>query len=278
MRRGLVFVLLCACGGEPDVPLIPVSSDAVATVDGVGISRLRLIATMDEQGLSRDDALESLISEALLVAEARRRGLTYDHREQRRVMADALAQAVEDSVRPADIAAEDVRVSFEAGRTHQERPESRQITLVSVVGADPATVNTAAEQIHERLRVAPAETLTQARAQPGRGAFTLGVQELNVLPDGTNLATAVFAVSCEPPCVMNDVLLSSGRAEVVRLESVTPAVVLSLEDAEPEVRRQLANALRAQRLIDLLDVSAVVRNEPAIARVATREFEFGETP
>ena len=68
---------------------------------------------MREHSVARDEALEALIDEGLLVAEARRRGFTIDEALTRRAAARELLNEIESALPPSSVSLQAIRAEYD---------------------------------------------------------------------------------------------------------------------------------------------------------------------
>lgn len=268
MLRIVCCLGVIACG-QPEAPVQvdPRSGQVVARVDGETVTAGDVEALATAEGLSAQEALDTLEREALLVAEARRRGVVPDEDAQRRLAVRALLDRMAAESRPEDIPAEEVEVSFEAGRAQGERPEIRQATLLAVRG-DALVARRVARRLLSEMREDADATIASVRSEPQRDGVETTVEEVELNESEAPVAAALFAARCAPPCVLPEIVDDQDRLVVVQLRGVTAPVRLRLEDVEDEIRRQLAIAARARALEEFLASKreGVTLDEDAVAR------------
>ncbi|MEM6956589.1 MAG: hypothetical protein AAF645_12925 [Myxococcota bacterium] len=102
-----MIALLAACGGDGPVP------NAVARVGSHAVVAEDITERARERGLSREAALDSLVEDALLLAEAERRGIAFDERVVRQAAVQHLLDGVAERIPEDTISMEDVRTKYE---------------------------------------------------------------------------------------------------------------------------------------------------------------------
>ena len=246
-----------------------VGGDVVATVDGVPITVSDVERVARGAHLSPREALASLEDRALLAGEAERRGYA-DRPEVRTAGERAMVQAllaleVEDFVTPQSIPEADARERWQSS-TRWNRPERRATTHVLAripEGSGPATVRAAEEIARDAV-----SALRAVEGDPGATAAVVGelrgsardgisvvVEELPPMARDARLEApyvdAMFSLDSEG--VVPHAVRTTYGFHAIIVTDIEPAVAVPFEEAEPEVRAEIATELRRTRVETLIE-------------------------
>lgn len=153
LTRFLLCAFLLSACGTATTEDTPREGERVAEVNGELILTTDVQAWALENEVSRDEALDALISEALLVAEARRRGGRVDRSVTRRAAVQEILSEIEATAALGDVSDEAVRAEYDAA---SER----------VAAGDPNIVMPSFEESVDEIRttLAGRERLAQLQA------------------------------------------------------------------------------------------------------------------
>lgn len=265
-----------------DAPTLAVGTDEVgaefvSTVDGEGISLAEVTAAAELGGLEPREALGQLQEELLLIREARRRGFAGDPVVQRRVLAQATLEAIEEERSPEAVDAAEARRIYDANTEQTQQPARRATRHVLVPVPEGATdADDAQAASRARALLAAAEAAGSPGAffgsiDPREGALGLQlvVESLPALPRRGAVeepyAEAMFRLG-EPGLVPGVVRTSYGW-HVIWVTEATEASTTSFEEAEAEIRGLISQRDRNQALEGTFEDARrdVLRNDEAIA-------------
>ena len=300
-RLAMLLVAAIGCGGHahdggsrgPRVRgSARVGGRVVATVDGVGITVAEAARASGETGRALRESVRLLEDEQLLAAEAQRRGLGRD-RAVRIATDQALVQAllvreVEAAVPESSVTVEEIATAYEAQRARFRRPERRASVhvLARVPPGAEASVDARARDVVVRAIAAiRASADHQAAAlawQPPEGlAFEIRQEQVPAISRDADAAepykAALFAA--RGPGLWPEPVRTVYGWHAIVITQIEPARSDSLEDASPELRREIAIRRRAVRLEELIREIAgrelLERDERAIAAAVARDPETG---
>lgn len=162
-----IALILTACGSA-GVEETQRAGERVADVNGEPILTQDIEAWSLEHAVSRDEALDALIDEALLVSEARRRGQRPDRSVLRRAAVQEILSEIEDEVSPNDVTSDAIRREYDA--TREQMAES-----------DPSVVVPPLEDSTDEIRALLAGRARFARLQTLLQAPTLNEERVSRL-------------------------------------------------------------------------------------------------
>jgi parvulin-like peptidyl-prolyl isomerase len=287
-------------GGEPAVPrdtgpARAATGTVVATVDGVPITADEVRAVMRDRELRAEAALRALEDEALLFAEAERRGHAA-RPEVRQGVEQALAQAllvreVEALVPVESVSDADVAARFTADYGELSPPERRGSSHVLVpLEADASEARAAAAEriageILAELAAAPDPAAAVERyVDAERGAFALTAEAVPPLAAGDAAERAYLDAMFAAPdrgLVPAPVRSGYGWHEIV-VTRIHPARELQLAEIEGPLRERMAAERRLPRLEALLDelgqATSVDLDEARVAALLLADPLAGAAP
>ncbi|MCV0396832.1 MAG: peptidyl-prolyl cis-trans isomerase [Rhizobiaceae bacterium] len=163
---------------------------------------------------------------------------------------------------PAAISAEDVRADYDANRSRYTTPETRRIEQLAF--ADEAAARAAVEKVRSGA------SFEDIVADSGRSMndVVLGTYSKGALPD-QSIADAAFALE---EGEVSDVVEGAFGPVVLRATEIQPEEVKPFEEAEPEIRRDLAIAEASRILLDLHDSYEDARAGGATLEEAARNL------
>lgn len=258
-------MLVAACGRDPSDSVSGPSETGsrigvVARVDGRVVTASEVAARMNADGITAEDALEALIEETLLVAEARRLGLTVTEEDERaidRLMVRSLLRDIEGEITPESMSRQEVRRDFESHADKLQSPERRRSWHIVVKDRTEAG-KALAESILKTVRQADDPRVVYERHAEGREDDTAIEVEAEELPAITMKARierpykeALFAA--ESPGVVDHLIETSHGWHVIVLEEIVPAERRTLEEAEEEIRERLSQKKRFERVVAIID-------------------------
>jgi PPIC-type PPIASE domain len=264
---GIVGMAAVGCGsarrerGEHAHGTARVGGDVISTVDGHPITVGEVQAFANVSGVSPRDALSRLQSEALLAAEAARRGFSRDAdvvEVARRGRVQALLQQQIEAIRATD---QEVAAAYQKqyARFHTQEQRSSVHALVRVrEGATPEDDRAAqleAQDILQSLLAAPAPPagMQQLRRFAGERR-AMSVQRIPPVPrDGGLVKPYLDALySLSAPGIVPDVVRTSFGWHVVVVLQILPATDVTLAEAAPTLRSEIEVEARQQALERLL--------------------------
>lgn len=242
-------------------------ADAVAQVGDQTISREEVEALMSRTGLSPREALEALVQERLLAAEALRRGYGDDPRvlrEARKASAHVLlAEAVEVSAGPSDLPEAEVEQQLDETVRKRALPERRRADhILFQVGKKAAeeeravALRGAREAVAELQQADDVDAVLESYAQMKKyaGRIRVKVESLRPIRRGGPLeqafTEAVFEAASPGP--LREPVETSYGAHAVVVREVLPPVEPDRAALANKVRERLVTKLRRERLEALL--------------------------
>lgn len=264
--RGVIAALLACtlgCAGDSTVVELlmgssEVGGDVVSTVDGTPITVADVTRIVGATGLSAADALARLQEQRLLAREAERRGFG-DHAEVREVTRRALVQ----TLLARDIESEPVpeaaiRKRYEEKKAtfvHGERRYSMHVLTKFKDDAGESEREMAREflqEVIERYSAGdPAKVLSEALALNGKPGIPFEVLAERLPPtehEGKYVKAyedALFALDAPGP--VPEIIETNYGLHAVYLNRIEPALDITLSEATPGLRDELAEEQRRAR-------------------------------
>jgi hypothetical protein len=274
---------LVACeGSEVSAPIVVrdehIVADGIARVGDRPIGAADVALRMEAEDLNAEEALERLIDEELLVQEARRRGITEGHDDERaleRIMVRAMLHDLEADLTPEAVPDEEVREDFEAQREKLELPERRKSWHILVKDTSEAG-RRLAESIEAEVHAANDPRSVFRRYAEGGNAETPPEVRAEDLPPITRRAgieqpykDALFAAESTGP--LDSLVETSYGLHVIVLAEILPSERRTLKDVEGEIRARLSQKKRFERLAKLVQAGEaeglVEYDEKGVARL-----------
>ncbi|KPK15557.1 MAG: hypothetical protein AMJ62_08550 [Myxococcales bacterium SG8_38] len=235
-------------------------NDVVARVDGRVISASEVAARMKADGVSAEEALDTMIDEVLLVAEARRLELSETEEDERaidRLMVRSLLRDIEREITPESISKQEVRRDFESHAEKLQSPERRRSWHIVVKDRSEAG-KALAQSILKRVRRADDPRVVYERyADSGDDDAAIEV-EAEELPAITMKARierpykeALF--SAESPGLLNRLVETSHGWHIVFLQEIVPAERRTIDEVEDEIRERLSQKKRFESVVAIID-------------------------
>ena len=235
-------------------------TDVVARVEGRPISASEVTARMKADGITAEDALEALVEETLLVAEARRLGLEVTEDDERaidRLMVRSLLRDIEREVTPESISKQEVRRDFERHAEKLQSPEQRRSWHIVVKDRSEAG-KALAQSILKKVRQADDPRVVYQRYTEGSEDDTRFEVKAEELPAVTMKARierpykeALFAA--ESPGVVDRLVETSHGWHIIVLEEIVPAERRTIDEVEDEIRERLSQKKRFDSVVAILD-------------------------
>jgi len=277
MRRehtGLAVALLASMACEPqeagnDERLRPGREvDAVVARVGVEVIGASDVADrMQEHGLDRREALDQLIDEAVLVNEARKRGLTESLAQQRaveRVMVRQMLKDFEAELTPERVPEQDVRADFDEHRERFQVPERRESWHILVRDSSEGA-RKVAETIQREVRTArnPREVYERVARGEIESDFAVIAEELPAISRAAGFERAFknALFGAKTLGVVEGPIKTKYGWHVVVITDIVPGATRELEDLEEEIRERLSQKSRYQKVeatIDALQAQGLV--------------------
>ncbi len=284
MRWGVMAVVavLIACSGgsaevqAPERERATLGGDILATADGVGIHRDSITRLAEEHSLDPEEALHRLEDEALLHAEAERRGLAIPNFEVRQAAVQFWLQRFAQT----PVTTEITDAERESARAQLTRVERRRVShlLIPNEGFTPVRQGELASRLHRA--VLGGATLEEARgALPEQEAARVRFEALPPFSRGEQIEApflnAVFAATSVGP-IEERVETSYGQ-HVIFLQEIIEARNPSAEDVETALLERARAAehhrLLQLRLSELSAETGVELREEAITEALARDLE-----
>ena len=309
VRAGIALTLVALIAsalplgcGPGDVPEAPrgepemrgdaeIGGEVVSTVDGAPITLAEVQEQAAGAGSSPAEALRTLQDEALLAAEAARRGYGTGaavRRAGEKALVQALLAEIEAEHPPESFSEQQVRDFFEAHAERFGRPERREAEHV-LVRLPEGTAEGSAED--ERARAVAAAIAGELARSPEAIARYRGLERL----EGFELLTeAVPAVArgqgldagfedplfaAEAPGALPQPARTQYGWHAIVLKRIEPGVEPELAQAEALVREEMAKRARYGALVQLVgrlqEELGVDRREEAIEAALHAEWDLG---
>ncbi len=206
----------------------------------------------------RKELLENVVRFEVLAAEARRRGYGRDPDVQlvakQALVAQFEKQEITDKVRPEDVAAADIEAYYRDHRNDFMRPE--QVRASQILVRDKAKAEAVAREA-KGLAPGNAKGFAELVARHSEDEDSKARQgDLMLLDRSTTrvprqVVDAAFALEKVGEIV--GPVASEAGFHVLRLTERQPAAPRTLAEASPDIRRRLADELRAKRRRELVD-------------------------
>lgn len=235
-------------------------TDVVARVDGRPISASEVTARMKADDITAEEALEGLVEETLLVAEARRLGLEVTEDDERaidRLMVRSLLRDIEREVTPESISKQEVRRDFERHAEKLQSPEQRRSWHIVVKDRSEAG-KAVAQSILKKVRQADDARVVYQRYAEGSEDGSRFDVEAEELPGVTMKARierpykeALFAA--ESPGVVDRLVETSHGWHIIVVEEIVPAERATFDEVEDEIRERLSQKKRFDSVVAILD-------------------------
>jgi hypothetical protein len=306
VRVAALAIGVAACGPSPapvdaaradawTPPIAEVSGSVVATVDGEPIQLSEVEAIVRDTGIAPLEALHRLEEERVLYRRALARAPDTSEADEgaRRAAVQALLRArVEEAIGPDTVTDAELVARYDSMRASFAQPERRASAHVLArvaEGADDAAL-AAAERFTRRViaelstEADPSAAADRYRSEDVEGrSFRIVVEHLppaaRTAPLEAPYLDALFSRST-PGVVPEPARTTSGLHAVV-VSSIEPAFRVSLDEAEPILRRQILAEHRGAAL-DALDRelrarTTVTLDDRVVARVLQAEL-FEDEP
>jgi peptidyl-prolyl cis-trans isomerase C len=206
----------------------------------------------------RKELLENVVRFEVLAAEARRRGYGRDPDVQltakQALVAQFEKQEITDKVRPEDVAPADIEAYYRDHRNDFMRPE--QVRASQILVRNKTRAETVAREA-KALAPGNAKEFAELVARHSEDEDSKARQgDLLLLDRGTTrvakpVVDAAFALEKVGEIV--GPVGSEAGFHILRLTERLPAAPRSLADATPDIRRRIADELRAKRRRELVD-------------------------
>ena len=236
----LALLVLSACRQDERLPAVDLEatragSRVVARVgnDEIGASDIAALAA--SENLSPEDALDRLISEAVLAQEASSRGYAISREGERaaeRLMVRTMLHDLEKEATPEAVTAAEIRADYERYESKYRVPERRRAWHVLVRDAGPEA-KALAEAILKEIRSAPDPRAVFARYQEGRyepKPYDILAEELPAVIQDTTFEKpfqdALFGAKTEGP--LRSVVQTSHGWHAIFVEEILPEDVLTM--------------------------------------------------
>jgi len=268
-----------SCGEEPaagpdatrrpgDRRATPAADRIAALVDGVPITVDDVQGLVDEAdgGVSAAEALDALVQQQLLAAEAERRGFGADDEvdaERRKALARALVELQADGVTVDTLDQEKLRKLYESSIDQfVHGPERRVIHAVALTGKQRLTDEEARRligQVRDAARGATTEERFRAAVRPliaERGKKVLKVEKLPPFHAASKRFAGPFveaAFAVPGPGHLSEPFRTEFGWHVLLVLEELPAADVSYEEAREIIGAEVVPAERKQRIDGLLD-------------------------
>ena len=267
----------CAPGEERAGPESSVSDGGVARVARVGERDIRAAdvrARMELDGLEADAALDSLVTETLLLAAAEKSGLSPDEEASRkadRVMVRTLLRDLEQTNEPSDVPIELVRADFEAHRERYQRPERRAATHLLAKADTPEARRLVADALRRARGADDPVAVFRAAAEDAAGdtAIEVVVEELPLMTPKASIekpfVDALFAAKSTG--LLEDPVKTTYGWHAIYVRDIEAGERRTLKDVERGIRERLAQQARLETLralVSSLETEDLVRYETAV--------------
>ena len=269
---------LGGCDGDTAVRTTPsadsrVVSNPIARVGEGAIGTAQVVARMERDGSTREDALRSLIDEELLVQEARRRGIDRNAKLARatdRSMVRAMLADFEQALTPALVPPDEVRADFEANAEKYQVLERRRSWHLLVKDSSPQGRVTAGELLAELREADDPRSVFEryASEQPPR-EIEVVAEELPPISRNARFEQAfkdaLFAADATG--LLRAPVQTSYGWHLVFLEEIIPGETRTLDDVEVEIRERLSQKKRFEKLVGTvrtLEAQGLVQYDDAV--------------
>ena len=229
--------------------------EVVARVGGRPIGASDVAARMQQVGMGPEAALELLVDESLLVAEARRRGLVESADEERaleRLMVRAMLHDFESELTPESISTKEVRADFEEHRDKFDVPERRASWHILVKDSSEAGRKRAQSILAEVRRAEDPKTVYR-RYEAGDEEVDIEVkaEELPAISmkDGLEKPYKDALFSAKTAGLINSPVKTTYGWHVLVLTEILPEETRTLEELEAEIRERLSQKKRFEKLV-----------------------------
>lgn len=235
-------------------------ADAVARVGGRSIGAAEVLALMQSDGLSAEDALNRLVDEELLAQEAERLGLVQDSATEQaieRLMVRAMLHELEKENTPESVTEQELREDYASHADEFHIPERRRSWHILVKQADEAGRLRAQSILREIRRAEDPRLVFERYSEAGHddSGFEIKAEDL---PELTRQASverpykdALFAATAEGP--LKDVIKTSYGWHAIVVSEILPEETRSLADVEVESRERLSQRNRFAKLVEIVE-------------------------
>jgi parvulin-like peptidyl-prolyl isomerase len=265
---------LAGCKRDPDEfqPAPPegrVVADVVARVGDVSIGAAEVRDRMAADQLDAEAAVEVLIGEAALAAEAERSGFAETRDDERRIerlMVRTMLHALEKENTPASVSAEDVREAYAANAHEFQVPERRRSWHILVESQSDAAKALAESILAELRRADDSQTIYARYADggPTDAGLALKAEELPAITENAGFEKpykdALFGAKSEGP--LKKVVKTSYGWHAIVVTEIVPGSIRTREEAETEIRERLSQKRRLGAIVSIvqnLEAQGLVR-------------------
>ena len=218
-----------------------------------------VVERMRTSGLDRRAALDQLIDEALLVDEARKRGLGESEIERRaveRAMVRRMLRDFEAELSPDAVPMKDVRDDFETYRARFQVPERRESWHILVRSTSDDAKSMAESILREVKRSSdPKDVYERYANSKTETEFDVIAEELPAITRSAGLEQpykdALF--DANRLGLLDDPVETAYGWHVIVLTEILPGETRTLDDVQEEIRERLSKKMRFQRVVDTVD-------------------------
>ena len=254
---------------QPAPPEGRVVADVVARVGDVSIGAAEVRDRMAADHLDAEAAVEVLIGEAALAAEAQRSGFAGTRDDERRIerlMVRTMLHALEKENAPASVSAEDVREAYAANAHEFQVPERRRSWHILVESQSDAAKALAESILAELRRADDSQTIYARYADggPTDAGLALKAEKLPAITENAGFEKpykdALFGAKSEGP--LKEVVKTSYGWHAIVVAEIVPGSIRTREEAETEIRERLSQKRRLGAIVSIvqnLEAQGLVR-------------------
>ena len=274
--HGSVLFAACERGSDHTTGVADEAADVrdvVAQVAGTSIGASEVESLMAAEQMSAEEALQQLVDEAVLAAEAARRGLSVSSEGRRAVerrMVRSMLHDLEEEATPESVTEKELQEDYERYLDKYRIPELRRSWHLLVKDSSEKGRVLAASILRELRKADDPRAVFERYEErdPEAGEIEVLAEDLPAAPRKSAFerpfADALFEAKAEGP--LNDVVETSYGWHAVFLAEIRPEQVKSREDVEEETRNRISQAKRLTeivRIVQALNAEGLVSYDDA---------------